>query len=154
MAGDKPKTPEQQVVSDVAVPAGPRFSREDLLARLKRAMSLVREHRIARSLARAAKDLLQAAAVLSTVPETGVRADDLRATALLLQERYQRRGDRWALAHELEALHAEGAPSHRVAHALLDIGCCNGKRRVSDLKRCADWARSERRRYRREKRSV
>src|SRR5260370_42188681 len=152
VAGDNPKTPDQRGVADAAVPA--RFTREDLLARLTRAMSLVREHRIARSLARAAKDLLRAAAVLSTVPETGARADDLRATALSLQGGYQRRGDRWALARELEALHAAGAPSHRVAHALFDIGCCNGERRASDLQRCAAWARSERRRYRRENRSV
>jgi len=123
VAGDKPKTPEQQVVADAAVPARPRFTREDLLARLTRAMSLVRQYRIARSLAQATKDLLRAAAVLSTVPETGAKTDELRATALSLQGRYQGRGDRWALAQELEALHAEGAPSHRVARALFDIGC-------------------------------
>ncbi len=137
-------------MADAAVPA--RFTREDLLARLTQAMSLVREYRVARSLEQAAKDLLRAAAVLSTVPETGAKTDDLRATALSLQGRYQGRGDRWALAHELEALHAEGAPSHRVARALFDIGCCNGERRASDLQRCAAWARGERRRYRREKR--
>src|SRR5258708_35543555 len=102
-------------------------------------MSLVREYRVARSLEQAAKDLLRAAAVLSTVPETGAKTDDLRATALSLQGRYQGRGERWALAHELEVLHAEGAPGHRVAHALLDICCCNGERRGSDLQLLTAW---------------
>ena len=130
-----------------------RITHEDLVARLTRAMGLVREYRMARLLARAARTLLRAAADLSTVPETSARADEVRATALSL-DTARHHGDRWALAHELEALHAEGAPSHRVAHALFDIGCCNGERRASDLQRCAAWARSERRRYRRENRIV
>src|SRR5260370_31684253 len=143
VAGDNPKTPDQRGAADAAVPA--RFTREDLLARLTRAMSLVREYRIARSLAQAAKDLLRAAAVLSTVPETGAKTDDLRATALSLQGRYQGRGDRWALTHHLEALHAAGEPSHRVARPLFAIGCYNGARGARDLQRGPPWAAGPRR---------
>jgi hypothetical protein len=151
VAGESPNAPQRQVVANVAVPARKRITREDLVVRLSRAMGLVREYRAGRALSRAATALLRAAADLATVSETSTRADELRATALSLPT-VHRHGDRWALAHELEALHAEGAPSHRVAHALFDIGCCTGERRAGDLQRCAAWARSERRRYRREKR--
>jgi hypothetical protein len=123
-------------------------NREILVARLARAMALVRRYRDSLVISRAAKALLRAANVMASVPEAGARAYELRATAASLGAGNQPSGDRWALGSELELLHAERVPSHRLAHALFDAGCCNGERRPSNLQRCAAWARNERRRFR------
>jgi hypothetical protein len=124
------------------------MTRELLVKRLALAISLVRDFRESLAVKRAVHALMKAAKVLSAVRETSPRADELRITALSLGAAHERRGDRWALARELEALRGEGVPSHRVARVLFDIGCCNGDRRPRAIQRCESWARSERRRYR------
>ena len=119
----------------------------DLIARLARAMDLVREYRGWLAISRVQKALQNAVQVLSAVRETS-KADQLRTAALSLDVEHRERGDRWALARELEALRSDGIPSHRVARALFDIGCCIGERRTKAIQRCEAWARSERRRWR------
>jgi hypothetical protein len=58
-------------------------------------------------------------------------------------------GDRWALARELLSLFASGWQSHRVAHALVESNICRGPQSPSARRRCCDWIRQERRRFRR-----
>jgi hypothetical protein len=122
--------------------------RDALVVRLAQAMDLVRQYRESRAVSRATKALLKAADALFSTRETRARADDVRTVAASLAKAQRPGGDRWALARELEVLHADGVPSYRVTRALFHIGCCFGQRRPQETLRCASWARSERRRWR------
>src|SRR5713101_3660960 len=111
-----------------------------------RLVRLSRARRVIQEASRAVQKALAAASHVGSSSEPNDRLARLPDVIKALEETGV--GDRWALARELENLRAERVPSHVLAHALIDVGCCNGRRRPLDLQRCLAWERSERRRYR------